>query len=65
MVPNTALLLGTGSQAGIQHALGLGLVPGEDFGFHLALYYSYSTNKSSEYDMHGINNLGFKLGIAF
>jgi hypothetical protein len=37
----------------------------EDFGFQLALFYSYSTNKSSVYDMKGINNLGFKLGIAF
>ena len=37
----------------------------DDFGFQLALYYSYSTNKSTEYNMKGINNLGFKLGIAF
>ena len=37
----------------------------DDFGFQLALYYSYSTNKSTEYNMKGINNLGFKLGVAF
>lgn len=37
----------------------------DDFGFQLALYYSYSTNKSTEYNMKGINNLGFKLGIVF
>ena len=37
----------------------------EDIGFQLALYYSYSTNESSKYDMKGINNLGFKLGVAF
>ena len=51
----------------ISPEVGLTVYPleNEDFGFHLALYYSYSTNKSSEYDMHGINNLGFKLGIAF
>ena len=37
----------------------------EDFGFLLAAYYSYSTNKSSNYNLIGINNAGFKLGIAF
>lgn len=37
----------------------------EDFGFLLAAYYSYSTNKSSNYNLKGINNAGFKLGIAF
>lgn len=37
----------------------------EDFGFQLAAYYSYSTNKSTSYNLKGINNLGFKLGIAF
>lgn len=36
-----------------------------DFGFHLAAYYSYSTNKNKTYNINGINNLGFKLGIAF
>ncbi len=37
----------------------------DDFGFQLAAYYSYSTNKSTTYNLKGINNLGFKLGIAF
>jgi len=37
----------------------------DDFGFHLAAYYSYSTNKSSRYNLNGLDNLGFKLGIAF
>lgn len=36
-----------------------------DFGFQFAAYYSYATNRSKSYDMNGINNLGFKLGIAF
>ena len=39
--------------------------PKDDFGFHLAAYYSYSTNKSTTYNIKGLNNLGFKLGIAF
>ena len=36
-----------------------------DFGFQLAAYYSYATNSNKAYGMDGINNLGFKLGIAF
>ena len=36
-----------------------------DFGFQVAAYYSYATNKNTSYDIQGINNLGFKLGIAF
>ena len=36
-----------------------------DFGFQLAAYYSYATNRNKAYNMNGINNLGFKLGIAF
>ena len=36
-----------------------------DFGFHLAVYYSYATNSNNAYNMNGINNLGFKLGVAF
>ena len=36
-----------------------------DVGFQLAAYYSYSSNRNKDYDMRGINNLGFKLGIAF
>ena len=36
-----------------------------DFGFQFAVYYSFCTNKNSDYDIKGIDNLGFKLGIAF
>jgi len=36
-----------------------------DFGFQFAAYYSFCTNRNSAYDIKGINNLGFKLGIAF
>ena len=36
-----------------------------DFGFQLAVYYSYATNQNKHLNMNGINNLGFKLGIAF
>ena len=36
-----------------------------DMGFQLAVYYSFATNNNSSYDLNGINNLGFKLGIAF
>lgn len=36
-----------------------------DFGFHVAAYYSYATNQNKSYDLKGISNLGFKLGIAF
>ena len=36
-----------------------------DFGFHLAAYYSFATNRNNAYGMDGINNLGFKLGVAF
>ena len=36
-----------------------------DFGFQVAAYYSYSTNRNKSYDIRGLNNVGFKLGIAF
>ncbi len=36
-----------------------------DFGFQAAAYYSYSTKRNRSYDLNGLNNLGFKLGIAF
>ena len=36
-----------------------------DFGFQVAVYYSFATNNNSSYDINGLNNLGFKLGIAF
>ncbi len=42
-------------------------VPSQRFGFHLALYYLYSTNdgKVLIYRMNGRNNIGFRLGVAF
>ena len=36
-----------------------------DFGFQFAVYYSFCTNRNSDYDLKGIKNVGFKLGIAF
>lgn len=39
--------------------------PKDDFGFHLAAFYSFATNRNDSYDIKGLNNLGFKLGIAF
>ncbi len=36
-----------------------------DLGFLVAAYYSYSTNQNTDYSINGLNNLGFKLGIAF
>ena len=36
-----------------------------DVGFQFAVYYSFCTNRNETYDIKGINNLGFKLGIAF
>lgn len=47
--------------------LGVTVFPFEktDFGFQLAVYYSYATNRNKAVDINGLNNLGFKLGIAF
>jgi len=39
--------------------------PRTDFGFQIAVYYSYVTNQNKSIDLNGINNVGFKLGIAF
>ncbi len=36
-----------------------------DVGFQIAGYYSYATNQNSSYDLKGLNNLGFKVGLAF
>lgn len=36
-----------------------------NFGFQFALYYSYATNRSDAFDICGINNCGFKLGLSF
>ena len=39
----------------------------QSVGLHLALYYSYATNKANVlvYDVKGINNAGFRLGLSF
>ncbi|MEG1684910.1 MAG: outer membrane beta-barrel protein [Bacteroides sp.] len=36
-------------------------------GFHIAAFYSYSTNKSAvlHYNVDALNNVGFRLGLAF
>ncbi len=36
-------------------------------GFHLAIYYNYATNKHDimTYEQNGLNNFGFRLGLAF
>ena len=36
-----------------------------DLGFQFAVYYSYATNQNDNYDIKGLNNVGFKLGVAF
>ena len=36
-----------------------------DVGFQFAVYYTYATNHNKAYDISGLNNLGFKLGVAF
>lgn len=36
-----------------------------DFGFQIAAYYSYATNRNKTVNINGINNVGFRLGIAF
>lgn len=36
-----------------------------DVGFQFAAYYSYSTNRNDVYGINGLNNVGFKLGLAF
>lgn len=51
----------------ISPEIGLNIFVTSNFGFHIAAYYSYATNHSSvlTYSMDGINNLGFRVGIAF
>ncbi|MCH5329058.1 MAG: porin family protein [Coprobacter sp.] len=49
--------------------VGMSLYPTSNhmFGFHLALYYSYATNRSKVlvYKVDGLNNFGFRLGLSF
>ena len=51
----------------ISPEVGVTIFPFEktDFGFQVAAYYSYSTNRNKSIDIKGLNNVGFKLGIAF
>ncbi|MBR3951230.1 MAG: outer membrane beta-barrel protein [Bacteroidaceae bacterium] len=53
----------------VQPEIGMSLypMPFNRTGIHLALYYSYSTNKSHvlTYNIDGYNNIGFRLGISF
>ena len=51
----------------ISPEVGLAIYPFQkaDFGFQVAVFYSYATNRNKAIDMTGINNLGFKVGIAF
>ena len=39
--------------------------PKDDIGIHVAAYYSYSTNHHDSFGIQGLNNLGFKIGVAF
>lgn len=36
-------------------------------GLHVALYYSYGTNKADvlHYNVDGLSNLGFRVGVSF
>ena len=49
--------------------VGVSIFPRPDmrYGFHAALYYSYSTNSGDllSYRVDGISNFGFRLGISF
>ena len=53
----------------LQPEVGVSIFPRPDmrFGFHAALYYSYSTNQGDllTYSLNGINTVGFRFGISF
>lgn len=53
----------------LQPEVGVSIFPRPDmrFGFHAALYYSYSTNSGDllGYSLDGINAFGFRFGISF
>lgn len=36
-----------------------------NFGFQIAAYYSYASNRSDVFGMNGINNAGIKIGLSF
>ncbi len=52
----------------LQPEIGFNYYPWADsIGFHFAMYYSYSTNKCNimTYKQSGLDNFGFRVGIAF
>ena len=53
----------------VQPEIGFSLfpMPINRIGFHMAIYYSYATNKSHvlTYNINGYNNIGFRLGLSF
>ncbi len=53
----------------ISPEIGVSIFPSPNlrYGFHLAMYYNYTTNKSKvlTYDIDGRNNLGFRVGVSF
>lgn len=52
-----------------QPEIGVSIFPSASnrIGIHLGIYYSYSTNRSKVliYDVNGLNNLGFHVGLSF
>ena len=52
----------------MQPEVGFNYYPWADsMGFHMAMYYSFSTNKCSimSYEQSNLNNFGFRVGLAF
>lgn len=43
------------------------LTPAKQFGFHIAAYYSYGSNKGKVlvYDINSLNNFGVRVGVTF
>lgn len=52
-----------------QPEIGVSIYPSAHnrFGIHLAMYYSYSTNRNQVlcYEINGYNNIGFHVGVTF
>ena len=52
----------------MQPEVGFNYYPWADsMGFHMAMYYSFATNKCSimSYEQSNLNNFGFRVGLAF
>ena len=49
--------------------VGVSIFPRPDYrlGFHIAAYYSYSTNSGDvlTYSVNGLNNFGIRVGVSF